>query len=106
MRPGCLRSGQRIGWAPVRETGMPRPAAEIWLTGLNWSGDEEPPADYCPDCRVILLPVPEERENAVDRLKKKLEQLSERQKEHRTVREQEKEEKRREERRRKDPWEV
>lgn len=70
---------------------------------------EDAPAHYCPDCRVVIVPVPE-FEKPEDMIRRKwnsfTEKMNARREASETRREEEKREKRNEKRRKKDPWEI
>ena len=69
----------------------------------------EAEAYYCADCGMVFAPVPEKVEGTIDKLKKKLTDISEKREaaaEERKIRqEEERREKEREKRAKKDPWE-
>jgi len=70
---------------------------------------ERAEAHYCPDCRIVLVPVRDYEEplaKADRKLKDFTDKLERRRKEYEAQRAEEKQEKRRAERRKKDPWEV
>ena len=64
---------------------------------------------YCKDCKMVFAPVPEREESAMDKLKKKWNEISEKREASAAARqarqEEERREKEREKRAKKDPWE-
>ena len=81
----------------------------VMLAKLSWVTGAEAESWYCPDCRMVITPVPE-IEASMDKLKKKWEsftqRLGEESDKRREERETEKQEKQRTEKRKRDPWEV
>ncbi len=69
-----------------------------------------PKSFYCPDCRRIVLPVPEKEEGVLDKMKQRLGEASEKlgaaREQWEAHRAQEKEEKRKKNFGTKDPWEL
>lgn len=96
------------------------PSGVKWVEdGLDdWEGvplaagllGQSPKSFYCPDCRRIVLPVPEKAEGVLDLVDRKLNEVSGRldaaKKQWEERRAREKEEKRRQEFGSKDPWEL
>ena len=81
----------------------------VMLAKLSWVTGAEAESWYCPDCRIVITPVPE-IEASMDKLKKKwgsfTQCLGEESDKRREERETEKQKKEREKMRKKDPWEV
>lgn len=105
MEAGRIPSGKgRVYWMNRSEDNVKRiPLSEVPL----WEAAEAE-AYYCPDCRIILMPVPE-IETTQEKLWKKWNELTEKAKEQRQERQTQREEaikeKQREKRRKNDPWE-
>ncbi|MBQ0038641.1 MAG: hypothetical protein KBS74_08240 [Clostridiales bacterium] len=88
-------SSDRVMWEKV-------PLCSIWSNGAD--------GFYCPDCRIIILPVPEKLDSPMEKIKEKWSKLrgdvEERYNDYKSEQEAEKYQKKKEERRKKDPWEV
>ena len=88
-------------------------SVEEVLSGLGVGAEgltsAEAEAYYCADCGMVFAPVPEKVEGTIDKLKKKLTDISEKREaaaEERKIRqEEERREREREKRAKKDPWE-
>lgn len=81
----------------------------LQLASYNLFGYSEIPADYCGNCRKIVIDVPEKVETTADRLKDKWQSFRSRTEEKRNNaarKQEEQQEKQKEKRRKKDPWEV
>ena len=92
-------------YLPLAEKGMPLTANPLFKT-------QYATAHYCPDCRIVIVPVPtaEEVEGPLTKLEKKLEARREQRDQERVQRQVEKDaekkQQKREKTRKKDPWEV
>ncbi len=94
------------------------PSGLKWVEDGEWEGipltvgllGRAPKSFYCPDCRRIILPVPEKAEGVLDLVERKLDEasgrLDEAKKQWEARRTREKEEKRKKEFGSKDPWEL
>ena len=100
MKEGLIPSRDRLQW---RDKNF---VDRIFLS--SWS--EEAKAFFCPDCRQIVLPVPEKAEGVLDTVERKLSAVGERIEtawEQREVRRmQAKDQKQKEKFGQKDPWEL
>lgn len=115
MRAGAISAPRsQLVWCPNGEDGKPLSAdweGRVPLTRTPiFSFDESyVPAFYCPDCRRIILDVPEIK-SRMDAVKRKWNSFTETVRKKREELETEHIEKKRErraaERRRKDPWEI
>lgn len=102
MKEGLIPSGDRLQWRDKEFT------ERVFLS--SWA--QEAKAFYCPDCRQILLPVPE-IEGMWDKVQRKLGAASEKLgamqeqwTERRGQAAQEKKQRQREQRVQKDPWDM
>lgn len=92
-------------YLPLAEKGMPLTANPLFKT-------QYATAHYCPDCRIVIVPVPtaEEVEGPMTKLKKKWNAREEHRTQERQQRQVEKDaekkQQKREKSRKKDPWEV
>ena len=113
MEKGFIRNARdSVRWYP-EETDTsgfwPENEGSVMLAKLSWVTGAETESWYCPDCRMVITPVPE-IEASMDKLKKKWESFTQRFGEEsdkrREERETETQKKEREKMRKKDPWEV
>ena len=113
MEKGFIRNARdSVRWYP-EETDTsgfwPEHEGSVLLAKLSWVTGAEAESWYCPDCRMVITPVPE-IEASMDKLKKKWEsftqRLGEESDKRREEREAEKQKKEREKMRKRDPWEV
>lgn len=106
MKEGKIPSRDHLRWVDSAEEG-------VWGGGIRLSGTfQEAQAFFCPDCRRIVMPVPE-IESVWDKMQRKIgdateklgvvrEQLEERH----AQAEQTKKQKEKEKKGKKDPWEL
>ena len=112
MQKGNIFSGDFIRWWPEgadRFITIPEEegAVRLHTGGIVTSAKAE--SYYCPDCRMVITPVPE-IEGSFDKVKKKWDAFAERVEQQSEKRQAEYEaqqhRKKREKQRKKDPWEV
>ena len=109
MRPGVIPPGQYgVRWIS-RDNGSSMEVDEVPLTRSHVLWYEDAKAFYCPDCRQVIVPVPEKGETFGDKEDRKMDELYhkvDRFRKDRELRQSEKkEEKKWNKRREKDPWE-
>ena len=113
MEKGFILDGNHIRWYPEGMDVFGFCPEEDGAVRLNATGGVMTAAKaeswYCPDCRMVITPVPE-IEGTFDKVRKKwdafaerVEQQSEKRQAERAA---EKHQKKREKQRKKDPWEV
>ena len=103
MRAGSIPSGSRMAW--IEDGAVGESGREVALNGL-FGGSMR--AFFCPDCRQIVVPVPE-IEGMAEKLQRKLnaavEKIGAAQKQWEVQRGEEKERKKKKNLGEKDPWE-
>ena len=113
MEKGFIRNARdSVRWYP-EETDTsgfwPENEGSVMLAKLSWVTGAEAESWYCPDCRMVITPVPE-IEDPLEKVKQKWDAFTDRieqQTEKRQAeREAEQHRKKREKQRKKDPWEV
>ena len=107
--PVC-KSAMEHGYIPANRSALKwHGSSTVRLTGTPWLNEESAEAFYCPQCRHIMMPVPE-IETFSDKICKKMDAVSEnlkRSMDEADARKQERrKEKSREKRKGKDPWEL
>ena len=107
MTHGLIQSRNMLTWTEGNEIGAVRAdAIQLSQPSLLVSTAD---AWYCPDCRTVIVPVPE-IEGPLDKLGKKWAKMTARRQEAReeraAQRSEEKKEQEKEKRRKKDPWEM
>lgn len=104
MRAGSIPSGSHMAW--IEDGAVGESGQEVALNG--WFGGQMR-AFFCPDCRQIILPVPE-TESMKEKIERKLDAVGERigaaQKQWEARRSEEKERRKKKEFGSKDPWEL
>ncbi len=100
LKEGLIPARDRLQWRDKNFT------ERVFLS--SWT--QEAKAFYCPDCRQIILPVPERAEGVLDTMERKLSAMGDKieavQKRWETQRSQTKEQKKKKEFGSKDPWEL
>ena len=108
MQKGAIFTGQALEWRHNNGDTNRAMWDRVRLCNTAWDGAELE-SDFCPDCRILIMPVPEV-EAPLDAVKNKLKGLKERaqqQKDSITADiAAQKEAKEKDKRRKKDPWEV
>lgn len=108
MQQGSIFSPNPLEWRRENDVVNRAEQETVQLTGLSFFG-KDIESFYCPDCRMIVTPVPEIEEPFAN-VKSKLKGLKERAQQQRdTITADwnaQKEEKQKEKQRKKDPWEV
>lgn len=105
MRPGRILSGDGAKWYDNADQ------ENIFARGMRLSETSKPVEGFfCPDCRQIILPVPEKTEDILDIVERKLSNAGDKivavQKEWEARRSQAKKRKQKKEFGSKDPWEL
>ena len=105
MRPGRIGSGDDVRWHDNADQ------EDFFARGIRLSGAFKPVEGFfCPDCRQIILPVPEKTEGVLDIVERKLSDAGDKieavQKEWEARRAQAKKEKKKKDFGSKDPWEL
>lgn len=108
MTHGLIQSRDILTWTEGNEIGAVRAdAIQLSQPALLISAAD---AYYCADCRMVIVPVPEEIVSPLDRMGKKWKEMTARRQEVReeraAQRSEEKKEQEKEKRRKKDPWEM
>ena len=103
MKAGTIPSGDTLKW---RESGI----EDTWGGDVRLSEAFKPvQAHYCPDCRQIVIPVPE-IEDMWDKVQRKIDEASKKlgavQEKWKDQREETKKQKKKEKLGKKDPWEL
>ena len=102
MKEGRIPSG--FSWVEDGRDAWEEVRLSVGLLG------KAPKSFYCPDCRQIVLPVPEKAEGVLDTMERKLSAVGDKieaaQKQWETQRNQAKEQKQKKEFGSKDPWEL
>ncbi len=100
LKEGLIPARDRLQWRDKNFT------ERVFLS--SWT--QEAKAFYCPDCRQIILPVPERAEGVLDTMERKLSAMGDKieavQKRWEAQRSQAKEQKKKKEFGSKDPWEL
>ncbi len=100
LKEGLIPPRDRLQWRDKNFT------ERVFLS--SWT--QEAKAFYCPDCRQIILPVPERAEGVLDTMERKLSAMGDKieavQKRWEAQRSQAKEQKKKKEFGSKDPWEL
>lgn len=100
LKEGLIPARDRLQWRDKNFT------ERVFLS--SWT--QEAKAFYCPDCRQIILPVPERAEGVLDTMERKLSAMGDKieavQKRWEAQRSQTKEQKKKKEFGSKDPWEL
>ena len=100
MKEGLIPARDRLQWRDKKFT------ERVFLS--SWT--EEAKAFYCPDCRQIVLPVPEKAEGVIDTLERRLSAVGDKieaaREQWEVRRDEAKDEKRKKNLGQKDPWEL
>ena len=109
MQKGFINGRDSIKWYPEGADRWMDDDSSVKLAKVGIISAAQSESYYCPDCRVVITPVPE-IEDTMDKLKRKwdafTQRVGEETEKRQTEREAEKHQKKRDKQRKKDPWEV
>lgn len=113
MQEGKIPATQAaVCWYEGNHEVLPLGEDGIKLSATPYFGPKYATAHYCPDCRIVIVPVPtaEEVEGPMTKLKKKWnareEHWTQERQQRQVEKDAEKKQQKREKSRKKDPWEV